>query len=297
MSKIESCDRQKQKIIVIAIACLVIISICFLFQHTSKILRYNTDEYIIYMTNTEEPPIENIVNPSVIQENKVVGIFIENQPYIGYYDFETQEKITVMQLSELTEMAGEPIAAEDIRNIQYISMEPVVFSFIVGDKLYKYDEATGLCVLWEFSGMMSDRAYCWLDDKQILVLDEAEILNDWNLLVLNTETGEKTLIDGNVSAFAVAEEIVYSKKYYMGSWCEWELHFLDKNLQSTREPVRSGFWSVGDIVFGADGEIYFVSEMSGTLEKEASVYHFKGGLFPVRKVDDISREDMLIGVY
>ncbi len=295
--KNEKIKKKKSINIIIVILFLGGICSCFLLQRNSKILRYDADEHIIYTTNAEEPLMKNIVNPSVLQENKVVGIFMENQPYIGYYDFETKETIIVMQLSELSQMTREQLTAEDVQDIRCISMEPIIFSFIVGDKLYKYDEDAGISVLWEFTGMMSDKAYCWLDDKQILLQDMAEILKDWNFFMLNTETGQKTLIDGNVSAFAVAEEIVYSKKYYMGSWCEWELHFLDKSFQDTREPVRSGFWSVGDIVFGTDGEIYFVSDMVGTMEKEAAVYHFKGGLFPVRKVDDISREDMLIGVY
>lgn len=286
---------RKQRIIIIVILFLVSICTYFLLKGTPNLLQYNAEKYIVYTTNDEEPLIESIVNPSAVKENKVAGVFMENQPYIGYFDLEAQENITVMEMHELSEAMGEKIEAEDVQNIQYISLDPVVFSFIVGNKLYKYDEEAGSSFLWEFTGKMSAKPYCWLCDKCVMLLDDSEIINVWKLFMVNTETGQKSLIDSSVSAFAVDEEIVYAKKYYMGYWCEWELHFLDRDFQNTREPVRSEFWSVGDIVFGADGEIYFSSDISGTFEKEADIYHFNGGIFSVRKVSESKRGDVLIG--
>lgn len=288
--------RKKWKIALgICFGICILIGLVMILHKDTILLVYDSERDVIYRNNNGEAILKDIVNPSMIHNNIVYGVFREKESYIGYYDLETGLKHVCVYVDKLEEELGEKIAIKDIHNIQRISTEPMVISFMLNHKLYRYDEETGSTCLWEFSRTMSDNPYYWVDSEKILLLDELEILNDWKLWLLDLKTDHKTLLDDHVSALMVAEEIVYAKKIYMGSWCEWELCFLNDDLKSINKQVRSKYWSIGDIVCGEDNDIYIMTSANETQETKREVYQYRNRFWPMRKITEISREDKVIG--
>lgn len=275
---------------IFATICLVIV-----LHKKVMLITYDVEKEAIYI-NDVEPFLENVVNPSKIKNNVIYGVFVDKRPYIGFYDLSKNVIKTCIYIDELETELNEKIVIKDIRNVHCMSMEPMIISFLMNNKLYMYSNETGVDVLWEFSSIISENPYCWVNDEELLLLDEVGIIDDWKLWLLNLKTGDKLLIDDHVSAFVVAEEIVYGKKIYKGSWCEWELYFLNKNSYDVFKRVRNKYWSIGEIVYGEDRKIYLVSSLGGTTESNKKVYQYVNEYWNMRKVSDISADKKIIGI-
>ena len=290
--------KKKWKIILgICFGICILLGFVMILCKDTILLVYDSKRDVIYENSNGEVVLEDIVNPSMTRKNLIYGVFREKQSYIGYYDLETDIKHVCIYVDDLEEELGEKITIKDIHSIQCISTEPLDITFVIDHKLYRYDEEAGANLLWEFSGVMSENPYYWVDSEKVLLLDELEILNDWKLWLLDIRTGQRTLVDNHVSAIMVAEEIVYGKKFYRGSWCEWELCFLSDDLKSIRKQVRSKYKSIGELICGDDNDIYIMASVDGTQETQREVYQYRNHFLPMRKIADISRGDKVLGSF
>lgn len=260
----------------------------FLFRDSYDFFVYDGSRYAIYNEKSRELIVDNVVNPTMIDNDIVLGIFMEECPYIGYYDIYSKEKTILLYIDDL--VAEENDLVNSISNIQYLRVAPQLVSFVIGNKLYKYKEDEGVEYITEFENNSYKKSYYWLDKDSLVLLDGP------NLYKVDVTTNQKQLIDNNVIAVTVADEIIYSKKIYYDSWCEWELHFTDFDLQTTKSSICKSYLSIGNIVCGGDKKLYLTSDVEGTLKNEVSIYLYSDGFWKIKKIDKISRENELIGV-
>lgn len=269
----------------ILIVCAILLAV---IGSRPKLLIYNAEQNTIYYKGNSKVLLENVLNPSMVGRDTVMAIFTEPEPLVGIYDMPSGAITPIVSL--------ELLGKEELSQPALVPKEPMAISFISDNILYEYQVESGETkVLWEFTGPISENAYKWLDDSRMLVLDEHLILDDWKLLELHVETGETTLVDTYVSAFDISEDgIFYSRKYYMGSWCEWELHFLNRDLKVVKEPERNMLWEILGLFCGEDGKLYVQSD-SGTFGKvETKIYRITNLLFRQKKIAKLdSGEEVL----
>lgn len=290
--------RNSRQMILIMVFVSICVTICLLVicKKDVTLILYDSEKKLLYEDKSMEPIIENIVNPSPIDKDEIYGVFLDRKSYIGCYNFVDNTTEICVYVEQLATELNEEVVAEEICNIQCISKEPTSICFVMNDKLYKYDVETGVSILWEFSKNMPENPYYWLNDEQILLLDEHEAVDDWKFWLFNIETGEKVLIDNHVTSFIVAEEIIYGKKFYMGSWCEWEVCFLDRNLEGYMKKDRSKYCSIGEVVYGVDRKVYIITSTKGIAENNKEIYQYVSGIGYMRKVEEIPRESRVIGI-
>ncbi len=101
----------------------------------------------------------------------------------------------------------------------------------------------------------------WSDDNTLLILDEMSgLLIGW-LKKYNIQTKEEVVIDKSVTDFVYLtkeQQVVYAKKYFLGSWCEYELNYVDaKNLERLKNK-RYFNTSIGQLIVNSENNIFVV---------------------------------------
>ena len=202
------------------IGILIIISIASLYILISvsddyKLYVYNTEEKTVILKNNNEVILQNVHAPIISDSAHILALFLEEEPYIGIYDIESKEKHILFLVEKLGEYLGENICMEEIKNIQMIPSDECKVSFIYQQELYRYNTDGTFEKIWNFAGECAGNPYKWIDESQLLIMDEMGILNEWTLYLYNVDSSTKKEIEKMYRPFIIPKESSSTEKNIM----------------------------------------------------------------------------------
>ena len=115
-------------------------------------------------------------------------------------------------------------------------------------------------------------------------MSEWENLQIGKLEKFNLRTGSRELINDSVTDFVCLPEenqILYSKKYFMGSWTEYELYCIDAERLEIIRKKRYNNVSIGHIFLNSENDIYVIDSILSLKDKQAVRYINRNNLIPV----------------
>lgn len=277
---------QKKMIVYTIIISLVTLGMISLLSfkknlsHKLKLVCYDKEEKIIYIYSDENILLENVINP-FWSEEYILGIYDNGvNLFIGKYSIKTEKWEELLPISQLCEGIKKEIDVWSIYNIRMQSDE--MLTFIYDGKIYAYKFAENKIELLETNTVVYK--YEWLDGNTLLILSEWENLQIGKLEKFNLRTGSRESINDSVTDFVCLPEenqILYSKKYFMGSWTEYELYCIDAERLEIIEKKRYRNISIGHIFLDSENDIYVIDSILSLKDKQAVRYTNRNNLISV----------------
>ena len=259
-------------------------------QNLNKLYVYHTEEKTVYLENNDEVILQNVYAPTSSDATHILALFLEEEPYIGLFDIESKETTKIFFINTLGEYLGETICIEELKNIQIIPGDKWKVSFIYRGELYRYNQHAEFEKIWKFAGETSTNPYEWIDESQVLLMDEMGILNEWKLYLYNVNSSTREVIEENVSAFDYSEgTLVYGKKYYKGAWCEWDACIMNLEEEKVQKTIKSPLFDIELILMDSDDKIYYM--------ESKSLYQILNSLLSRKKLAELEEKEILIGIY
>lgn len=242
-------------VIIIAITVLSIFMISF--SQKVKFVCYDKQKKIIFFYGDDAPFLENVVSP-FWSEDFILAVFDDGkEAFIGKYIIKEGEWEVLLPVSWVQEKMGRNIEISLFSNFRMANYGNL--TFIYDDVIYSYNLiAKEIDVLKVCDSI---QRFEWSDDNTLLILDEMSgLLIGW-LKKYNIQTKEEMVIDKSVTDFVYLTEeqqVVYAKKYFLGSWCEYELIYVDANELEILKNKRYFNTSMGQLIVNSKNNIFVV---------------------------------------
>lgn len=242
-------------VIIIAITVLSIFMISF--SQKVKFVCYDKQKKIIFFYGDDAPFLENVVSP-FWSEDFILAVFDDGkEAFIGKYIIKEGEWEVLLPVSWVQEKMGRNIEISLFSNFRMANYGNL--TFIYDDVIYSYNLiAKEIDVLKVCDSI---QRFEWSDDNTLLILDEMSgLLIGW-LKKYNIQTKEEMVIDKSVTDFVYLTEeqqVVYAKKYFLGSWCEYELIYADANELEILKNKRYFNTSMGQLIVNSKNNIFVV---------------------------------------
>lgn len=242
-------------IIIIALICTLKFTIDFLYG--VEFVCYNKNDKSVFLKGDDTGILENVVSP-VWSKNYILAIFDGGKDeFIGKYVIEEGVWENLMPVSWFYEETGRQIEVSLFSNFRLVNNTKLIF--IYDGEIYEYNITEKVISLLKTCNGVS--RFEWMDKDTLLILDEtSDLLIGW-LKKYNIQTKEELVIDKSVTDFiylAEDNQIVYAKKYFLGSWCEYELKYVnahDLKLINNKRYVNT---SIGQIISDSKNNIFVV---------------------------------------
>ena len=265
------------------LVCLGIVSLLLFKEKFSRKLNmvcYDEKEQIIYSYGNDRILLENVINPFWTEEY-ILGIYDDGEKtFIGKYSLNGEKWEELLPSSLLYESMNKEMDADSIYNIRIKS--DGTLTFIYDGKIYSYDSDERKIELVDTTTEV--HKFEWMDENTLFILSEWEKLQIGKLEKYNLLTGDREFLNDSVADFACLQEenrILYSKKYFMGSWTEYELYSTDvASLENIRKK-RYRTISVGNILGNSGNEVYVIESELSLNDKLAVYYINEDNLIPI----------------
>lgn len=221
-------------------------------------------------------------------ENTIFALVDDgNEMFIGRYIMEKGEWEVLLPVSLFQEKLDEQIDASLFRNFRMMSGDDL--TFVYDDVIYRYSPVTE-----EVEALLEGnhiQRFEWADEHTLLLLHEmGDLFVGW-LEKYDIQTGESEVIDKSVTDFVYLpddDQVAYAKKYFLGSWCEYELNFADIRNMKIAKNKRYYNASLGQLFLDADHNIFVVeSHLSPDNELEVRrILRGTLGAVYITKVED-----------
>lgn len=252
--------------IIIAMTALVLFRLSFSLK--VKFVCYDTREKVLFFYGDDAPFLENVIAP-FWSEDSILAVFDGGEEaFIGKYVMKEGEWEILLPVSRVREKLGRDIELSLFSNFRIADNGNL--TFIYDDVIYSYNliakemDALKVCD--------NIQRFEWADDNTLLILDEmCDLYVGW-LKKYNIQTGEEAVIDKSVLDFVYLTEeqqAIYAKKYFLGSWCEYELNCADANELEILKNKRYFNTSIGQIIVDSKNNIFVVEDwLSSDNEQE-----------------------------
>lgn len=272
-------------IITIIISLILIVTLVFI--NNVEFVCYDKNDNYIFVDSDDTNILENVVSPAWSKNYILAICYDQKDEFIGKYVMEEGVWEKLMPVSWFYEETGCQNELTKFSNFRLVNDRKLFF--IYDNKIYEYDiTKEELRLIKPCNGVLKFEC---MDKDTLLILDEtSNLLIGW-LKKYNVHTKEELVIDKSVTDFIYLEEdnqIVYAKKYFLGSWCEYELNFVkayDLKLISNKRYVNT---SIGQIISDADNNI-FVVESCLSLDNELEVKKILKGSLKALYVGKVKR--------
>lgn len=260
--------------IIITVLLILIITINPL--HHVEFACYDKDEGSVFFKSNDTLILEHVISP-VWGEKYILAIYYDGKDeFIGKYVIEEGVWENLMPVSLFCEEMGGQIEASQFSNFRLVGDRKL--TFICQDGIYEYDMIEKEIHLIKLCDGVSK--FEWMDQDTLIILDKTSSLFIGWLKEYDIYTKEEVLVDKSVTDFVYQgdSQIVYAKKYFLGSWCEYELKYVDAHDLKLIKNKRYINTSIGQIVQDSDHNI-FVVESRLSLDNELDVKKiFEGSL-------------------
>lgn len=248
--------RKKRFIAVIIIAMTLLFIFMISFSQRVKLVCYDKREKTVFIYGEDASFLENVVSP-VWSEDFILAVFNDGkEEFIGRYVIEEDDWEILLPVSRFQEKMGRNIEISLFSNLRIASNGNL--TFIYDDVIYSYSLSTKEIDILKVCD--SIQRFEWSDDNTLLILDEmSDLLIGW-LKKYDVQTREEVVIDKSVTDFvylAEEQQVVYAKKYFLGSWCEYELKYLDNELEIIKNK-RYFNTSIGQLIVNSKNNIFVV---------------------------------------
>ena len=278
---------------VMIMTALLILIITISPLHHVELVCYDKKEGSVFLKRDDTFILENVISPAW-GENYILAIYYDgNDEIIGKYVMEEGVWENLMPVSRFCGETDGQIEISQFSNFRLVGDRKL--TFVYKDGIYEYDMIEKEIYIIKLCDGISK--FEWLDQDTLIILDEtSNLLIGW-LKKYNIHTKEEVLIDKSVTDFVYQgdNQIVYAKKYFLGSWCEYELKCIDAHDLKTIQSKRYINTSIGQIVQDSDRNI-FVVESSLSLDNELEVKKIFKGSLNALYVGKIQRHCYCIGV-
>lgn len=251
-----------RKKLIVFIVIIMIIMICIFkaainYLYGMEFVYYDRHAYSVFLDGDDTAVLENIMSP-VWSKKCILAIFDDGKgAFIGKYVLEEGTWETLMPVSWFCEETGRQIEMSLFGNFRLTNDKKL--SFVYDDEIYEYDIYKNEIRLLKICNGVS--RFEWMDKDTLLILDEtSDLLIGW-LKKYNIQTKEEVVVDKSVTDFVYLAEdnqIVYAKKYFLGSWCEYELKYVNSRDQKLICNKRYVNTSIGHIIVDSENNIFVV---------------------------------------
>lgn len=286
----------RKKLIIFTIIIVIVVLFVFMMCSSQRIdlIFYDESMKSVYIYGEGNPLLENFVAP-VWLDNIVIAVFIDgNEPFIGKYMMEECEYEVLLPISQFQEELDEQIEISQFSNLRITHNGNL--TFIYDDVLYCHNPSTKeMDVLLVLNNVQK---YEWMDENTLLILDEVGDLEIGWLKKYDFQSQEELIISKSVTDFVYLSEnnqVVYAKKYFMGSWCEYELVCTDADTLTMLRKRKYLNTSIGQLVVDSDDNIFIV-ESRLSLDNDLQVKRILKGTMIVISVMEVERNKYCIGV-
>lgn len=225
--------------------------------HHVEFVCYNKEDNTISLNGDNANILEDVVSPAW-SENYILAIIYDGEDeFIGKYVMEEGAWENLMSVSWFYKETGRQIERSLFSNFRLSNDRKL--TFVYDDGIYEYDITRKEIHLIKACDGVS--RFEWVDKETLLILDEtSNLLIGW-LKKYNIQTEEEFIIDKSVTDFIYLEEdnqIVYAKKYFLGSWCEYELKYVNAYNLNLISNKRYANTSIGQIILDVENNIFVV---------------------------------------